>query len=242
MARSTATKTNVVAPGGNYPYGRVKDNTGGNSGTPVNEALIGDYVQFFERLMATAGISFNELPDNGSDGFQLMIALDTYIKSFAARVISTSITKVGNVGAGSDVLHTHVIPAGTLAANGNMISLIAGGVYNQDGFSAGHKLSSIFGAALLLDNIGITPFQSQPVWTLRVDVLRLSATKMRISRRYFVNDVTMQNASTDEFVIEENPGSMDFTIANNLQILGECDPGALNNAIQIYFSKVIFTP
>lgn len=82
MARSTASKTNVVAPGGDYPYGRVKDNLGSNNGTPVNEVLVGDYVQFFERLMAVAGASFNGQPDNNSAGFQLFTALQTVIQSF----------------------------------------------------------------------------------------------------------------------------------------------------------------
>jgi len=70
-----ASKTNVVAPNATYPYGRTKDNTGSNDGTPVNTAVHGDAHQFFEKLMDEAAIAPNGLPENEVDGWQLYEAL-----------------------------------------------------------------------------------------------------------------------------------------------------------------------
>lgn len=75
MARSLQNKTNVDAPDSDYPYGRIRNNPGDGSGTPVNEAVYGDFHQFFERLMAAAGVVHNELPDNDYSGFQYFEAL-----------------------------------------------------------------------------------------------------------------------------------------------------------------------
>jgi hypothetical protein len=82
MARSLASKPNVTAPGGSYPFGRIKDNTGSGNGTPVNEQVYGDFHQFFEKVMATAGLTFNGLPENNADGFQYYNALITVIQSY----------------------------------------------------------------------------------------------------------------------------------------------------------------
>lgn len=75
MARRLSTKTNVVAPGGAYPYGRIKDDSGLNDGTPVNELLYGDQHQFFERLLEMSQITPNGLVENDTNGFQLYEAL-----------------------------------------------------------------------------------------------------------------------------------------------------------------------
>lgn len=75
MARSLASKPNVDAPGGNYPYGRVRNNPGDNTGTNADENLFGDLIQFFERLMALGGVSANGQPENSSSGFQYVTAL-----------------------------------------------------------------------------------------------------------------------------------------------------------------------
>jgi len=79
MARSLASKPNVVAPAGAYPYGRVKDNTGANDGTPVNELVYGDFHQFFERMIWQSGLAPNDLPENSINGFQYFDALQALI-------------------------------------------------------------------------------------------------------------------------------------------------------------------
>lgn len=74
--RPLRNKTNVIAPTSIYPYGRVKDNPGDGTGTPVNEQVYGDIHQFFEKLMADAGMAANNAPESVYDGFQLNEALD----------------------------------------------------------------------------------------------------------------------------------------------------------------------
>jgi len=82
MARSLASKPNVVAPGGSYPYGRIRDNDGTGNGTPVNELVYGDFHQFFAKLMDYTGAGFNGLPDNQTNGFQYIEGLKDFISKW----------------------------------------------------------------------------------------------------------------------------------------------------------------
>ncbi len=75
MAIGLQNTDNIVAPGGNYPYGRARDNDGSGNGTPANTKTLGDFHQYFARMMAFAGITPNNLPDNAADGFQYFEAL-----------------------------------------------------------------------------------------------------------------------------------------------------------------------
>ena len=84
MARGISNLTNVDAPGGAYPYGRVRDNPGDNSGTPVNEAMLGDILQLMHALMAEAGLTFNGQPDNLVDSFQLYDAFKGAVRNQTA--------------------------------------------------------------------------------------------------------------------------------------------------------------
>lgn len=59
----------------NYPNGRVKNNTGTGTGTPVNERVYGDYHQTIAKLMRLYGIDPNNLPDNETNGFQIIDAI-----------------------------------------------------------------------------------------------------------------------------------------------------------------------
>lgn len=68
-------KPNVESPSAEYPFGNIKDNTGTNNGTPVNKLVYADFHQFFEKMMAVAGITANGLPDSETNGFQLFEAL-----------------------------------------------------------------------------------------------------------------------------------------------------------------------
>lgn len=59
----------------NYPNGRIKNNTGSGNGTPVNEFVYGDIHEAKDKLMRLYGISYNGLPDNETNGYQLIEAL-----------------------------------------------------------------------------------------------------------------------------------------------------------------------
>lgn len=59
----------------NYPDGRIKDSTGVGDGTPVSEKVYGDIHEFFSKMMRLYGISYNGLPENEQNGYQLIEAL-----------------------------------------------------------------------------------------------------------------------------------------------------------------------
>ena len=59
----------------NYPGGRIKNNTGTGNGTPVNERTKGDWHQAVLKLMRRYGIIANNLPDNETNGFQIVDAI-----------------------------------------------------------------------------------------------------------------------------------------------------------------------
>lgn len=76
MARDKADLQNIdKSDPSNYLNGRIKDNSGAGNGTPVNERVYGDLHQTFAKLMNLAGLSYNGLPDNESNGYQLVDAI-----------------------------------------------------------------------------------------------------------------------------------------------------------------------
>lgn len=92
MARGLQNLPNITAADSDYPNGRIKDNPGNNTGTPVNENSMGDIFQFFAKLMRTAAITPNGLPESEYSGQQyyqaLRIACLPY-KYFAAKLTQT---------------------------------------------------------------------------------------------------------------------------------------------------------
>lgn len=79
MARILASIPDVEAPSSDYPNARILNEDTSVSpvipGTPVVEELYGDMVQFFQKLLIDAGITANDLPDNVTNGYQLLTAL-----------------------------------------------------------------------------------------------------------------------------------------------------------------------
>jgi hypothetical protein len=55
-----------------YPDGRIKNNSGIGDGTPVDERIYGDLHQMVAKLMRLYGIIPNGLPDNETNGFQII--------------------------------------------------------------------------------------------------------------------------------------------------------------------------
>lgn len=88
MAIKLENKTNVTAPGGNFPYGDIKDDSGGNNGTPVNRSVYGDFHQFFARIMDVGGIVYNNAVENSANGFQYVTALIAIIVAQATALVS----------------------------------------------------------------------------------------------------------------------------------------------------------
>ena len=76
MARNKETLQNIdLSDPSNYLNGRIKDNTGSGDGTPVNERVYGDFHQLFAKLMNLSGLSFNNLPENETNGYQFIDSL-----------------------------------------------------------------------------------------------------------------------------------------------------------------------
>lgn len=73
--RKLVDATNINAPDVDYPKGRPRDENGG-AGTVFEEVLVGDLIQFFQKLVIDSGITENDLPDNVSNGYQLLEALN----------------------------------------------------------------------------------------------------------------------------------------------------------------------
>lgn len=81
-----------------YPNGRIKDNTGSGNGTPVNEFVYGDLHEMKDKLMRLYGIVPNDLPDNESNGFQLIDALRALASKNDFILDLTTVSGVINVG------------------------------------------------------------------------------------------------------------------------------------------------
>lgn len=76
MARNKENQQNIDKSDlTNYPDGRIQNNQGSGNGTPVNEIVYGDLHEFFAKLMRLYGIDYNGLPDNETNGYQLVNAV-----------------------------------------------------------------------------------------------------------------------------------------------------------------------
>lgn len=76
--RKLSEQIGVQAPTTDYVKGRIVDNT-----TPVNEAINGDIIEFFHRMAWMASITENNLPDNVTNGHQLLQALQYLIELYS---------------------------------------------------------------------------------------------------------------------------------------------------------------
>jgi len=84
MAYKITDKPNAEGVSGTYPYGSIKDNTGGGNGVPVNRLVYTDIHQFFARIADLAGVVLNSSPDNAVNGWQFVTALQNLINAAVA--------------------------------------------------------------------------------------------------------------------------------------------------------------
>jgi len=123
MARIIKDLPNITTPAGIYPYGRIKDNPGDNTGTKMNEASFGDIFQFFSRMMANAGITSNNLADNNTNGYQLYEAfalLTQYVGTKTALTLTNSF--VSGAGFGLSTPSYRISSLGLLYLSGGVIA------------------------------------------------------------------------------------------------------------------------
>jgi hypothetical protein len=70
MAIELEDKANVNAPDADFVYGDVRDKTPSVAGTRWDRETMSDYIQFFHKMMDEAGVAYNGLLDNESNGWQ----------------------------------------------------------------------------------------------------------------------------------------------------------------------------
>lgn len=80
-----------------YPDARVKNNSGTGDGTPVNERVYGDIHQAVAKAMRMYAILPNELPDNETNGYQLLEAFSALASKNDYVIALSSVTGVLSV-------------------------------------------------------------------------------------------------------------------------------------------------
>ena len=93
MAINLTAKPNVDPADSDFPYGNVKDNSGTNNGTPLNRLVLSDYIQFFHKLMAEAGVAYNGDLDNQANGWQFYEAFRRLTRPY--KVMTGTINQSG---------------------------------------------------------------------------------------------------------------------------------------------------
>lgn len=171
MAIKILDKPNTEGISYDYPYGNIKDNPGDNTGTPVNKVVYADFHQFFAKMMDDAGISYNGLPDNATDGFQYWLALVEAVKNNCNFYtdISASVTENSNITPITKVVRQYsngdimVKFTGTITGDISVLSPILSGLpvglqnivlpfYVQNGFSTPVALNGTTGSGNISNN------------------------------------------------------------------------------------------
>ena len=73
--RTLQSVPNIGTPTTAYPNGVIIDQTGETDGTALTELLYGDLIKAIHKIKRLATITENNLPDNETNGFQLVSAL-----------------------------------------------------------------------------------------------------------------------------------------------------------------------
>ena len=74
--RSLTAADNTDAATGDYPYRKARDTVGPTEGTKLWERIFADMIHGIQKLIRLVGITPNDLPDNESNGYQILDALE----------------------------------------------------------------------------------------------------------------------------------------------------------------------
>lgn len=100
MAVGIQNYPNVTTPDSDYPDGSSKDRTPGNfDGTPMNVLTMGDYQQWFAKILREAGITPNGFPDGPYEEFQYFEAFLKTAKRYQSIVqqVASFTTTIDNI-------------------------------------------------------------------------------------------------------------------------------------------------
>ncbi len=103
--RSLTAADNTDAATGDYPYRKARDTVGPTEGTKLWERIFADMIHGIQKLIRLVGITPNDLPDNESNGYQILDALELLGQS---RVFQGNWT---DAGGGDKYLLASGIPA-----------------------------------------------------------------------------------------------------------------------------------
>lgn len=130
MAYGIENFPNITPANADYPKGAIKDDTGANDGTPVNKLVYDDVHQTHMKILLLAGITANNLPDNVTNGYQYVQALQKLFKNYigiAGNSVSTAFT-VSDInkliitgGSGSPV---NTLPSGATLQDADVITFL----------------------------------------------------------------------------------------------------------------------
>lgn len=202
-------KPNSIAPDATYEFGRTKDNTGSNDGTPANSATFNDLFQFAEKLIASAApvvVPNNQL-DNTVNGYQLFDSLREVIRQgLKARVYNADLNNILRSG-------LYITTTGSNRPNANF-----GWVFNQmtdnedPDFGNQMFLDSASNIYVRVKNSGVWSVWSQFVTKAYVDgQINLNSEGM------YTSEVIVNGSDSSGFVVATIP------TVNNSRILLEVD-------------------
>lgn len=109
-----------------------------------------------------------------------------------ARNLSVNSTAVGTVGAGLDNLHSFVLPAGSLRADGDYLKIIQGGFFANNG-NTKRVQTTIDGQIIF--NSALFSFSSGD-WSIATEIIRISVTTVRVTCRAILGQIASVSAAT----------------------------------------------
>lgn len=89
MSKGLENLVNTNPATSDYPWKDIKDDTGAGDGTPLDRISHADYHQTFRKLLALAGITPNNLPDNVTNGYQYVDAFNKLYKKYNGVITSS---------------------------------------------------------------------------------------------------------------------------------------------------------
>lgn len=112
MAINIDNKGNVDGPDANFEFSHIRDDSspGSGDGTRVDTLVYGDFHQFFAKIIEQALITYNNVPENFTNGYQYLEALQKlFVQTEPGKKIKTKIIDIGdwNMLANSTVNVTH---------------------------------------------------------------------------------------------------------------------------------------
>ena len=101
MAKILENLPNATAPDATEPFGNILDKVGATPGTPVNKETVSDFYQFFARLPGLLGRTYNDLPENAVNGFEMVDMLAEFItaRSNTVMIAETAAAAVAPIAA-----------------------------------------------------------------------------------------------------------------------------------------------